>query len=166
MDRAALVPVVAGSVVVVVVATLVSGTLEHGLELPVVYADAVENGGIALVFVGIMLLSEALSYENYRTKGLVRVGTDGAAVFAVAAVVTLTLRSAFDLAGLGDLGGEAAGVVFDIGSVLAAVAAFAAAAVLFIRGAGAIPRPSGRGYAPSLHATIHRLYHCWISHNI
>jgi len=35
-----------------------------------------------------------------------------------------------------------------------------------IGGAGAIPRSSGRGYAPSLHETVHRLHHCWIFHNI
>jgi hypothetical protein len=131
MDRDALAPVVVGSVVVVVVTSLVSGTLEYGLELPVVYADAVENGGMALVLVGIMLLYEALSYGDYRTKGLLHVGTDAALVFAAAAVVTLAVVSGFDLAGLGDLGGEVAGVVFDVGNVLAALGGFVAAAALF-----------------------------------
>jgi hypothetical protein len=132
MDREALVPVVVWSVVVVLVSSLLSGSLEYGLELPVVYADAVENGGMALVLVGIMLLYEALSYGEYRTKGPVHIGIDAALVFAAAAVVTLVVVSGFDLAGLGDLGGEVAGIAFDAGNVLAALAAFAAASALFL----------------------------------
>jgi len=149
MDRDALVPVVVSSAVVVVVTSLVSGTLEYGLELPVVYADAVENGGMALVFVGIMLLYEALSYEKYRRKGLVRVGTDAALVFVVAAVVTLVVVSGFDLAGLDDLGGEVAGVVFDAGNVLAALAGFVTAAALFLTRNRDCYRPPNAGRRPS-----------------
>ena len=149
MDRDALVPVVVSSAVVVVVTSLVSGTLEYGLELPVVYADAVENGGVALVFVGIMLLYEALSYEKYRRKGLVRVGTDAALVFVVAAGVTLVVVSGFDLAGLDDLGGEVAGVVFDAGNVLAALAGFVTAAALFLTRTRDCSRPPNAGRRPS-----------------
>lgn len=35
-----------------------------------------------------------------------------------------------------------------------------------IGGAGAIPRRLRRGYAPSIHETVHRLHHCWIFHSI
>jgi hypothetical protein len=131
MDRDALVPVVAGSLVVIVLTSLVSGTLEYGLELPVVYADAVENGGMALVLVGIMMLYEALSYEDYREKGLPRVGADVVLVFLAAVAVTLVIVSGFDVAGLGDLGGEIAGIVFDVSNILGAITAFVAAAALF-----------------------------------
>lgn len=149
MDRDALVPVVVSSAVVVVATSLVSGTLEYGLELPVVYADAVENGGMALVLVGIMLLYEAVSYEAYRTKGPVRVGTDAALVFVAAAVVTLVVVSGFDLAGLGDLSGEVAGVVFDAGNILAALAGFVVAAALFFARNRDCYRPPNAGRRPS-----------------
>jgi peptidoglycan biosynthesis protein MviN/MurJ (putative lipid II flippase) len=149
MDRDALVPVVAGSAAVIVVTSLVSGTLEHGLALPVVYADAASNGGMALVLVGIMLLYEALSYEDYRTKGPVHIGTDAALVFIAAAVVTLVVVSGFDLAGLGNLSGEVAGVVFDAGNVLAALAGFAVAAALFFARNRDCYRPPNADRRPS-----------------
>lgn len=131
MDRDALVPVVIASLVVIILTSLASGTLEYGLELPVVYADAVENGGIALVLVGIMMLSEAVSYEDYREKGLSRIAADAVLVFLAAAAVTLVVVSGFDVAGLGDLGGEVAGIVFNVSNVLGAITAFVAAAALF-----------------------------------
>jgi hypothetical protein len=131
MDRDALGPVAAGSLVVVVVTSLASATLEHGLDLPVVYADAVTNGGMALVLVGVLLLFEWLSYEVYRRKGLLWIGADAALVFLAAVVVTVAVVSGFEIAGLGDLGGEVAGVAVDVVGVLGGVAAFVAAVVLF-----------------------------------
>lgn len=132
MDRDALVPVVITSLVVIILTSLASGSLEYGLEVPVVYADAVENGGIALVLVGIMMLYEAVSYEDYREKGLSRIGADAGLVFLAAVAVTLVVVSGFDVAGLGDLGGEVAGIVFDVSNVLGATTAFVAAAALFL----------------------------------
>lgn len=131
MDRTALVPVAAGSTVVVVLTSLASTTLEYGLGLPVVYANAVQNGGMALVLVAVLMLFEWLSYEVYREKGLLRVGTDAVVVFLAASLVTVAIVTGLELTGLGDLGGEAAGVVVDVDGVLSGVAAFVAAVALF-----------------------------------
>jgi len=118
-------------VVVILLTSFLSGAVEYGLELPAVYAEAVSNGGMALVLVGVLMLFETLSYERYRRKGPVRIGVDAALVFLAAAVVTLAVVSGFDAAGLGDLGGEVAGVAFEAPGVLGGIAAFVAAATLF-----------------------------------
>jgi len=131
MNRDALRPVAVCSVVVVLLTSFLSGALEYGLELPVVYAEAVSNGGMALVLVGVLMLFETLSYERYRRKGLLRIGVDTALVFLAAVVVTLAVVSGFDAVGLGDLGGEVAGVTLEVPGVLGGIAAFGAAAALF-----------------------------------
>lgn len=131
MDEDALWPVMVCSAAVIVLTSLLSGVLEYGLELPVVYAEAVSNGGMALVLIGILLVVETLSYERYRRKGSRRIGIDATLVFLAAAVVTLAVLSGFDAAGLDDLGGEVAGVTFEAPGVLSGIAAFVAAAALF-----------------------------------
>ena len=131
MDSDALRPVVVCSAGVILLTSFLSGTLEYGLGLPAVYAEAVSNAGMALVLVGILMLFEMVSYGRYRRKGLARVGADAALVFSVATIVTVAVISGFDAIGLGDVGGEVAGVTFDGPGVLAGIAAFGAAAALF-----------------------------------
>jgi hypothetical protein len=143
MDSDALRPVMLGSAAVIILTSFLSGALEYGLELPVVYAEAVSNGGMALVLIGVLMLFEALSYERYRRKGLLRIGADAALVFLAAAVVTLAVVSGFDAVGLGDLGGEVAGVAFEAPGVLGGIAAFVAAATLFYARNSDCYRPAG-----------------------
>jgi hypothetical protein len=131
MDSDALRPVILGSAAVIILTSFLSGAFEYGLELPVVYAEAVSNGGMALVLIGILMLFETLSYARYRKKGLLRIGVDAALVFLAATVVTLAVISGFDAVGLGELGGEVAGVTFEAPGVIGGIAAFGAAAALF-----------------------------------
>jgi hypothetical protein len=131
MNRDALGPVVVASLVVVVLTSLAAGTLENGTDLPGVLADAVSNGGMALILVAVLVLFELLSYEAYRRKGRLWIGTDATLVFLAAVAVTIAVVSGFEAAGLGDLGGEVAGVVVDVSAGLSGLAAFVAATGLF-----------------------------------
>jgi hypothetical protein len=145
MDDDALTPVAVVALVTVLLTSVASATLENGTDLPVVYADAVSNGGMALVLVAVLVLFEWLSYEAYREKGLPWIGTDAVLVFLAAAGVTLVVVSGFDAAGLGDIGGEIAGVVVDADAILGGFAAFVAAVYLFYVRNRDCYRPPGTG---------------------
>lgn len=131
MNRDALRPVAVSSVLVLVVTSIASGTLQNGTDLPAVYAEAVSNGGMALILVALLVLFEWLSYGAYRRKGRLWIGADAAFVFLTATVVTVAVVSGFEAAGLGDLSGELAGVVVEASGTFSGLAAFAAAVAVF-----------------------------------
>ncbi|MFT4945058.1 MAG: hypothetical protein ACI9K3_000997 [Halovenus sp.] len=120
MDREALRPVAMFVLTVVLLTSAVSGTIEQGTNLPVVYADAVYNGGMALVLAALLLLFESFSYGSYRrVNPPLDILSDGLFVFAVAAVATGVSVAGLAAAGLGGL--DVSG--FDVSSILSGLLA-------------------------------------------
>ena len=129
MDNSALRPVALFVLAVVLLTSAVSGTLEQGTTLPTVYADAVYNGGMALVLTSLLVLFESFSYASYRQrKPPLDILSDGLLVFAAAAVVTGIAVTGLDAAGLG---GDVGGLSIDVSSVLSGLLAFAAGVYVF-----------------------------------
>ncbi len=149
MDKSAFRPVAVFVLVVVLLTSAVSGTLEQGTTLPTVYADAVYNGGMSLVLASLLVLFESFSYASYRQRNPpLDILSDALLVFAAAAVVTGVAVAGLNAAGLGGLGGDIGGLSLDVSSVLSGLLAFAAGVYVFYtrnRESYRVPQPDRSG---------------------
>lgn len=128
MDRDALIPVLLVSLGVILLTSAVVGTLSEGTDIPELYLDAVENAGLALVLVAVLVLLEWISFAKYREKGRLRPAVDGALVFIAAFLVTFVAAFTAVVLGL-------EGVSVDLGAFSADTVGFVSGVAGLIAGA-------------------------------
>lgn len=128
MNRDALIPVALISIAIIVLTSAVVGTLVETTDIADEYISAIENAGLALVLVAVLVLLEWLSFSKYRAKGTVRPVVDGALVFTVAFIVTATIALGAGALGLDDVG-------FDLGPLVVDIANFGSGVVGLVAGA-------------------------------
>ena len=131
MNRDALTPVLVVSAVTIFLTSLLATTLEQSTQLHAVVPAAVENGGLAVVLVGLFLLFEMLSYDRYVEKGRRRILVDAVLMFAAGAVGTAIVFGLFEAASVDAATVELGGLAVEPGQTLSAFVAFFAAYVLF-----------------------------------
>lgn len=131
MDRDLVWPVLGFSLGVLLLTDFIATTIDVNTGLPVVYAEAISNGGIALVLVAVLMLFEWFPYERYREQGIPHAGTDVTLVTLTAIVVTVLVVSGLEAAGLGNLGTSIGPFPVDISGTTSDVAAFGAGVYAF-----------------------------------
>lgn len=131
MDRDALVPAGLVAVATIVLTSVIVGTLEEWSDLPPVVIDGIENAGLALVLVAVLVILEWLSYSRYRQNEPLHVVVDALLVASVTFVVTAGIASLIHAVALDVVLFESGGLVLETTAFGSGVAGLVAGAYAF-----------------------------------